>query len=51
MKIIKDSFAAANMPMPTIENRDGGVLVTIKRSPLFEKLYRGDTQNDAQNDT
>lgn len=50
MKIIKDSFAAANMPMPTIENRDGGVLVTIKRSPLFEKLYRGEPQNDPQND-
>ena len=40
-----------NLPMATIENRDGGVLVTIKRSPLFEKLYRGDTQNDTQNDT
>ena len=50
MKIIKDSFAAANMPMPTIENRDGGVLVTIKRSPLFEKLYRGDTQNEPQSE-
>ena len=50
MKIIKDSFAAANMPMPTIENRDGGVLVTIKRSPLFEKLYRGEPQNEPQND-
>ena len=48
MKIIKDSFAAANMPMPTIENRDGGVLVTIKRSPLFEKLYRGEPQNEPQ---
>lgn len=51
MKIIQDSFAAANLPMPTIENRDGGVLVTIKRNPLFEKLYRADTQNDTQNDT
>ena len=50
MKIIKDSFAAANMPMPTIENRDGGVLVTIKRSPLFEKLYRGEPQNEPQNE-
>ena len=50
MKIIQDSFAAANLPMPTIENRDGGVLVTIKRNPLFEKLYRGDTQNEPQNE-
>lgn len=50
MKIIKDSFAAANLPMPTIENRDGGVLVTIKRSPLFEKLYRGEPQNEPQNE-
>ena len=48
MKIIQDSFAAANLPMPTIENRDGGVLVTIKRNPLFEKLYSGDTQNEPQ---
>lgn len=50
MKIIQDSFAEANLPMPTIENRDGGVLVTIKRNALFEKLYRGDTQNEPQNE-
>lgn len=51
MKKIRDSFAEAKLPMPSIENREGGVLVTIRRSPLFEKLYRGDTQNDTQNDT
>ena len=34
--------------MPTIENRFGGVLVTIQRSPLFRKLYNGEPQNDSQ---
>lgn len=37
--------------MPKIENREGGVLVTIQRSPLFEKLYLGEPLNDTQNDT
>lgn len=48
MKKIRDSFAEAKLPMPKIENREGGVLVTIQRSPLFEKLYRGEPQNDAK---
>ena len=51
MKKIRDSFAEAKLPMPKIENREGGVLVTIQRSPLFEKLYLGEPLNDTQNDT
>ena len=35
MKIIKDSFAAANMPMPTIENRDG----ISKSSLIINVIY------------
>lgn len=48
IKKIQESFAKANLPMPTIENRFGGVLVTIQRSPLFGKLYNGEPQNDPQ---
>ncbi len=48
IKKIQESFAKVNLPMPTIENRFGGVLVTIQRSPLFGKLYNGEPQNDPQ---
>lgn len=50
IKKIQESFAKANLPMPTIENRFGGVLVTIKRSPLFGNLYHGEPQNEPQNE-
>jgi ATP-dependent DNA helicase RecG len=48
IKKIQESFAKANLPMPTIENRFGGVLVTIQRNPLFGKLYHGETHNEPQ---
>ncbi len=48
IKKIQDSFAQAKLPMPTIENRDGGVLVTIQRSKLFSGLYNLEPQNEPQ---
>jgi ATP-dependent DNA helicase RecG len=48
IKKIQDSFAEAKLPMPTIENRDGGVLVTIQRSKLFSGLYNHEPQNEPQ---
>lgn len=50
IKKIQESFAKANLPMPTIENRFGGVLVTIQRSPIFGKLYHGEPKNEPQNE-
>lgn len=48
IKKIQDSFAQAKLPMPTIENRDGGVLVTIQRSKLFSSLYNLEPKNEPQ---
>ena len=50
MKKIQDSFAEAKLPMPSIENREGGVLVTIQRSPLFEQLYSGESQSEPESE-
>lgn len=50
IKKIQESFAKANLPMPTIENRFGGVLVTIQRSQLFGNLYHGEPKNEPQNE-